>query len=61
MSDEYDVSKVGLIAFGFAVFIFTLMVYQVVGYLCIIVGPVIALLACRPATDGGPCLWEKRK
>lgn len=54
-----EISKIGVFFTIVAFIIFTGLTSKVVGWWCLLFGPLIALAACRPGHDGGPCLWEK--
>lgn len=58
---EYEISVIGTVGTIAAVIIFTVLSMKIAGYWGLLVGPLIALAACRPATDYGPFLWQRPK
>ena len=56
---EREISRSGLVITILAFIMFTSLTYKMVGFWCVVVGPIITILACRPASDNGPWTWEK--
>ena len=54
-----QISTFGTIVTITAVIVFTVLTYQMVGWWCVIVGPFIAMAACRPPEGSDRCAWEK--
>ena len=56
-----NISKTGLFLTLIALVVFTYLTYQMFHsvLIALVTGPIITLMACRPARSGGPCLWQK--
>lgn len=58
---KYETHRVGLALSILALPLFTAGACHACGWWGLLLGPVIALLAVRPARGGGPCLWQRRR
>jgi len=63
--DGFEVSKSGVaivIATGLFFLVMLAHGYGWIGVIIWIIGyPIFTVLAGRPAEEGGPCMWEKKK
>lgn len=51
MDDDKEISPVGLFFSIVALILFTFLAYKVIGGIGFVVGPIVALMAVRPAYD----------
>lgn len=53
------ISKLGVMITAIAMAVFTLLLFNIVGYWCLISGPIITLFASRPVSSTSGWAWEK--
>jgi len=51
----------GMISTAIVFVVFTVITYKIIGFWCVVVGPFITLMACRPARANGSWLWQRSK
>jgi len=63
--EGFEVDKVGVaIVIATGLFFLVMLTYGFgwIGVIFWVIGyPIFTVLAGRPAVEGGPCMWEKRK